>query len=85
MAPAGVTDARAVTVSIGHVDDVGRFNILGERVTPRGTIRCLDESDRGTVQGNLRRLAEHHAAPQVPPVPSGAAPGAGRYHDDVTS
>jgi amidohydrolase len=52
----------ALTVSIGHIDDVGRFNIVGERVTLWGTIRCLDESDMDTVQTNLRRLAEHHAA-----------------------
>lgn len=52
----------AITVSIGHVEDVGRFNIIGERVTLWGTIRCIDENDMATVQGNLRRLAEHHAA-----------------------
>ncbi len=53
---------RALTVSIGHVEDVGRFNIIGERVTLWGTIRCLNRSDVATVQDNLRRLAEHHAA-----------------------
>jgi amidohydrolase len=52
----------AVTVSIGHVEDVGRFNIIGERVTLWGTVRCLDQSDMVTMQDNLRRLAEHHAA-----------------------
>jgi amidohydrolase len=52
----------AVTVSIGHVEDVGRFNIIGERVTLWGTIRCLNESDMATMQDNLRRLADHHAA-----------------------
>ncbi|MYR05078.1 amidohydrolase [Gordonia sp. SID5947] len=52
----------AVTVSIGHIEDVGRFNIIGERVTLWGTIRCLDETDMSTVQENLRRMAEHHAA-----------------------
>lgn len=51
-----------VTVSFGHVEDVGRFNIIGQRVTLWGTIRCLDESVMGLVQANLRRLAEHHAA-----------------------
>ncbi|MFF5293564.1 M20 metallopeptidase family protein [Paractinoplanes globisporus] len=52
----------AVTVSIGHVEDVGRFNIIGERVTLWGTIRCLDQGDMATMQDGLRRIAEHHAA-----------------------
>ena len=52
----------AVTVSIGHVEDVGRFNIVGQTVTLWGTIRCLAESDMAVVQANLRRLAEHQAA-----------------------
>lgn len=51
-----------LTVSIGHVEDVGRFNIIAERVTLWGTIRCLDARDMAAVQENLRRLAEHHAA-----------------------
>lgn len=52
----------AITVSIGHVEDVGRFNIIGEQVTLWGTIRCIDEADMSVVQDHLHRLAEHHAA-----------------------
>lgn len=52
----------AVTVSIGHVEDVGRFNIIGEQVTLWGTIRCLDQADMGAVQAALSRLVEHQAA-----------------------
>jgi amidohydrolase len=52
----------AVTVSIGHVEDVGRFNILGDTVTLSGTIRCLSQDDLPTVQERLRRLAEGQAA-----------------------
>ncbi|CCH76842.1 Amidohydrolase subfamily protein [Nostocoides japonicum T1-X7] len=51
-----------ITVSIGHVEDQGRFNIVGERVTLWGTTRCIEPGDMATVQANLRRLAEHHAA-----------------------
>jgi amidohydrolase len=51
-----------VTVSIGHIEDVGRFNIVGQTVTLWGTIRCLVEDDMTSVQDKLRRLAEHHAA-----------------------
>jgi amidohydrolase len=51
-----------VAVSIGHVEDVGRFNIIGERVALWGTIRCVEEPDMTLLQDNLRRMAEHHAA-----------------------
>lgn len=51
-----------LTVSFGHIEDVGRFNIIGQRVTLWGTIRCLEPSAMAVVQENLRRLAEHHAA-----------------------
>ncbi|MDA2812234.1 amidohydrolase [Nocardiopsis sp. RSe5-2] len=50
-----------VTVSIGHVEDVGRFNIIGGRVTLWGTIRCLVQSDMDTVQDHVRRTADHMA------------------------
>ncbi|MFJ7154214.1 M20 family metallopeptidase [Streptomyces sp. NPDC101118] len=52
----------AVTVTIGHVEDVGRFNIIGETVTLWGTIRCAVESGMGEVQERLARLVEHSAA-----------------------
>ncbi|GAA2117572.1 M20 family metallopeptidase [Kitasatospora saccharophila] len=50
-----------VTVTIGHVEDIGRFNIIGERVTLWGTVRCAVESDMADVQRRLTRLAEHTA------------------------
>ncbi|MFN8520281.1 MAG: amidohydrolase [Chloroflexota bacterium] len=52
----------AITVTIGHVEDVGRFNIIGERVVLWGTIRCVEETDMPDVQERLRRLAEGQAA-----------------------
>ncbi|MFE3191005.1 M20 family metallopeptidase [Nocardia sp. NPDC059240] len=51
-----------VTVSIGHVEDVGRFNIIGQTVTLWGTIRCAVESDMSQVQQRLRTLAVNSAA-----------------------
>ncbi|GHA90795.1 M20 family metallopeptidase [Streptomyces termitum] len=51
-----------VTVTIGHVEDVGRFNIIGQTVTLWGTVRCAVESDMAEVRDRLRRLAEHSAA-----------------------
>lgn len=52
----------AVTVSIGHVEDVGRFNIVGQTVTLWGTVRCAVESDMAEVRRRLTTLAEHSAA-----------------------
>ncbi|MGY3848508.1 M20 metallopeptidase family protein [Streptomyces sp. NRRL F-5193] len=51
-----------VTVTIGHIEDVGRFNIIGQTVTLWGTVRCAVESDMAEVRERLRRLAEHSAA-----------------------
>ncbi|MFI8966092.1 M20 family metallopeptidase [Streptomyces sp. NPDC053493] len=73
-----------VTVTIGHVEDVGRFNIIGETVTLWGTVRCAVESDMAEVQRRLTTLAEHTAAAyhataavdclqSVPPVHNSAA------------
>ncbi|MEV6555801.1 amidohydrolase [Nocardia sp. NPDC051756] len=50
-----------ITVSIGHIEDVGRFNIIGRTVTLWGTIRCAVESDMAEVQRRLATLAEHSA------------------------
>ncbi|WP_040695393.1 M20 metallopeptidase family protein [Nocardia vinacea] len=49
------------TVSIGHVEDVGRFNIIGQTVTLWGTIRCTVETDMGDIQKRLDTLAAHSA------------------------
>ncbi|MFJ7065853.1 amidohydrolase [Streptomyces sp. NPDC101115] len=51
-----------VTVTIGHVEDVGRFNIIGQTVTLWGTIRCAVESGMADVQRRLANLVEHTAA-----------------------
>ena len=51
-----------VTVTLGHVEDVGRFNIIGETVTLWGTIRCAQESDMAAARKRLSTLAEHSAA-----------------------
>ncbi|MFF5970232.1 amidohydrolase [Streptomyces sp. NPDC012769] len=51
-----------VTVTIGHVEDVGRFNIIGQTVTLWGTVRCAVESDMAEVRRRLTTLAEHTAA-----------------------
>ncbi|HET9647539.1 MAG TPA: hypothetical protein VFP34_04825, partial [Microlunatus sp.] len=50
-----------VTVSFGHIEDSGRFNIIGDTITAWGTIRCSVETDMTELQTRLRRLAEHTA------------------------
>ncbi|MFD4429806.1 amidohydrolase [Nocardia sp. NPDC058497] len=50
-----------ITVSIGHIEDVGRFNIVGRTVTLWGTIRCAVEYDMPDVQKRLETLATHTA------------------------
>ncbi|MFI6874098.1 M20 family metallopeptidase [Streptomyces sp. NPDC050400] len=52
----------AITVTIGHVEDVGRFNIVPGEVTLWGTIRCAVERDMNEVQKRLATLAEQTAA-----------------------
>ncbi|PWJ25034.1 carboxypeptidase Ss1 [Branchiibius hedensis] len=51
-----------VTVSFGHLEDVGRFNIIGDHVLLWGTIRCLDDGDMATAQDHLRVLVQNTAA-----------------------
>ncbi len=50
-----------VTISIGHVEDVGRFNIIGETVTLWGTIRCVAESSMELARKLVERTADHIA------------------------
>lgn len=52
----------AVTVTIGHIEDVGRMNIIGQTVTLWGTIRCVEDADMKLIQSKLQRLAENQAA-----------------------
>lgn len=46
-----------VTITIGHLEDTGRFNLSGDQVTLWGTIRCTVESDMTKVQGVVARTA----------------------------
>jgi len=50
-----------VTVTIGHVEDVGRFNIVPGHVILLGTIRCSVDADMAEIQRRLRTLAENVA------------------------
>ncbi|MBF6331982.1 M20 metallopeptidase family protein [Nocardia transvalensis] len=50
-----------VTISIGHIEDVGRFNIIGETVTLWGTVRCVAQSTMDRAQELIDRTADHIA------------------------
>lgn len=49
------------TISIGHIDDVGRFNVIGKTVTLWGTIRSLDDAVMEQVQQRLANLVRGSA------------------------
>ncbi|QIS14216.1 M20 metallopeptidase family protein [Nocardia arthritidis] len=50
-----------VTISIGHIEDVGRFNIIGETVTLWGTIRSLSRTTMDQAEQLVTRTADHIA------------------------
>ncbi|MBB3116039.1 M20 metallopeptidase family protein [Corynebacterium bovis] len=49
----------AVTVSIGHIEDEGRFNIVGESVTMWGTVRCLADGVMDRVNEIIEQTVTH--------------------------
>ncbi|MEV0648622.1 amidohydrolase [Phytomonospora sp. NPDC050363] len=49
------------TVTIGHVEDVGRFNIIGAQATLLGTIRATVEKDMAGLQDAMRRMVAGYA------------------------
>ncbi len=50
-----------LAITIGHVEDEGRFNVVGESVQLLGTIRCTVESDMDVACDHVKRTAEHVA------------------------
>lgn len=49
------------TISIGHVEDVGRFNIIGGEVTLWGTVRSLKQEIMEDVCDRVARTVDHLA------------------------
>lgn len=45
------------TVTFGHVEDQGRFNIIGDRIRLEGTIRCAEDADMERLKTGLHDLA----------------------------
>lgn len=50
-----------VSVSFGHIEDQGRFNVIGETVTLWGTVRATTASQLASLQERIGRLAHHTA------------------------
>lgn len=46
------------TITIGHLHDVGRFNIVGGHITLEGTIRCFDDGLMQDICGRVTRTAK---------------------------
>lgn len=67
------------TITIGHIEDTGRFNIVGDEVTLWGTVRCLDADTTKQINDRITTLVENISAgygakgdveflQQIPPV-----------------
>ncbi len=50
-----------LAITVGHVEDEGRFNVVGESVQLVGTIRCTVETDMEVAREGVQRTAEHVA------------------------
>lgn len=50
-----------LTISIGHAEDAGRFNVIGDSVQLLGTIRTTVEPDMDVARERVQRTAEHVA------------------------
>ena len=51
----------AITISIGKVDDAGRFNVIGDNITLWGTVRCIHQQVMEDVNERIVRISEHVA------------------------
>lgn len=52
-----VSALHPAVVTIGHLRDRGRFNIIGDQVTLEGTIRCVDDRDMASLVEAITNLA----------------------------
>lgn len=56
-----VPATEAITISIGKVDDKGRFNVIGDNITLWGTVRCIHQHMMSDVNERITRISEHVA------------------------
>lgn len=53
---------RPVAVTFGHLEDTGRFNVIGATVTMWGTVRATDDETMAAVEQLVTEIAEGSAA-----------------------
>lgn len=56
-----VPATEAITISIGKVDDTGRFNVIGDNIVLWGTVRCINQNIMSDVNERLVRISENVA------------------------
>jgi len=57
-----VPATEAITISIGKVDDKGRFNVIGDNITLWGTVRCVHQQMMEDVNMRIQRIVKNVAA-----------------------
>jgi amidohydrolase len=57
-----VPATEAITISIGKVDDKGRFNVIGDNITLWGTVRCIHQQMMEDVNMRIQRIVTNVAA-----------------------
>lgn len=57
-----VPATEAITISIGKVDDKGRFNVIGDNITLWGTVRCVHQQMMEDVNMRIQRIVTNVAA-----------------------
>lgn len=50
-----------ITISVGKVDDTGRFNVIGDEIVLWGTVRCIHQNIIKDVNDRLVRISKHVA------------------------
>ena len=50
------------TITIGHIEDEGRFNIVGQKVTLWGTVRCMQKGVMPQINERIVRTVENIAS-----------------------
>ena len=57
-----VPATEAITISIGKVDDKGRFNVIGDNIILWGTVRCIHQQMMEDVNMRIQRIVTNVAA-----------------------
>lgn len=50
-----------ITISVGKIDDTGRFNVIGENIVLWGTVRAINQNIMTDINTRLVRISQHIA------------------------